>query len=70
MVGGRPVLRYEITGTISNGLGIGYLLTVVETEGRFNQVLGWSLRSEFPNAKQELADLANGLHELPGTPAH
>jgi hypothetical protein len=62
-VGGRPALRYEIFGTISNGLRIGYLLTVVETEHRFSQVLGWTLRSEFTDRKSDLGDLATGLRE-------
>lgn len=63
IVGGRPALRYEIFGTISNGLRIGYLLTVVETEHRFSQVLGWTLRSEFAARKDELGALADGLRE-------
>jgi hypothetical protein len=62
-VGGRPALRYDIFGTIDNGLRIGYLLTVVETQHRFSQVLGWTLRSEFDTHKDELGALANGLRE-------
>lgn len=64
-IGGRPALRYEITGTVSNGLRISYLLTIVETEQRFTQVLAWSLRSQFAASKDELSRLAEGLRELP-----
>lgn len=64
-IGGRPALRYEITGTVSNGLRISYLLTIVETDQRFTQVLAWSLRSQFAASKDEFARLAEGLRELP-----
>lgn len=65
-VNNHPALQYEITGThTASRVNVGYILTVEETETRYNQVLSWALRSKFNAHKEELATLANGLSEIP-----
>jgi hypothetical protein len=63
-VNGRPALRYEITGTARLGIRFGYVVTIVETETRFNQVLGYTFESLLPASRTQLAAAANGLHEV------
>lgn len=63
-INGNPAVRYELTGSF-NGIRIGYVVTVVETATRFNQILGWTARSQFDKSKGDLGKLAGGLKEVP-----
>jgi hypothetical protein len=68
-LGEFPALRYEITGTTDKGVRLGYVLTVVETKGYFNQVLSWTMKSQFATYKLKMGELANGVHERAAAPA-
>jgi hypothetical protein len=61
---GHPALRYEITG-ISNGLRMAFQVTIIQTETRFTQVVGSSIRSQFADHKQEFEKVGKTLKELP-----
>lgn len=61
---GNPALRYEITG-ISNGLRMAFQVTIIQTETRFTQVVGSSLRAQFADHKQEFEKVGKTLKELP-----
>ena len=63
-VNGRPALRYEITGTGRVGIKVGYVVTIIETETRFNQVLGYTFGSRFPGSRPRLTAVAYGLREV------
>jgi hypothetical protein len=67
-VGGNPAIRYEITGISSGKLRMGFLLTIIQTETRFTQVIGSCLRVEFSDRKQEFANIAATLKEIPPKP--
>jgi hypothetical protein len=68
-LGEFPALRYEITGTTNKGLRLAYVLTVVETKGHFNQVVSWTVNSQFATYKHKMGELANGVHEMAAAPA-
>ncbi|HEY1205748.1 MAG: hypothetical protein ABSH46_16850 [Bryobacteraceae bacterium] len=61
---GRPALRYEMTVTGGLGIGMGYVVTNVETETLFIQVVATTIGSRFPETKARLAAVANGLREV------
>ena len=65
-VAGHSAVRFEITGISSNGLRMGFLLTIIQTETRFNQVIGCCLRTRFADRKDEFVKIAANLKELPG----
>jgi hypothetical protein len=67
-LGDRPALRYEITGTSAKGLRLAYVVTVVETKAHFNQVVSWTLNSQFAANRQDMGELANGVHEVAAAP--
>jgi len=67
-VNGRSALRYEIAGTGRLGMGVGYVITIVETETRFNQVVGYVFRAQLPLSRTHLASLASGLREVTAPP--
>ena len=65
---GNPAIRYEITGISTNGLRMAFQVTIIQTETRFSQVIGSSLRSRFTDRKEEFAKVAGSLKELPAKP--
>lgn len=52
-VNGNAATQYQIDGTIS-GINVTYLHTTVETPERYNQVLAWTLPSDFEKNKAEM----------------
>jgi hypothetical protein len=64
-VNGMPAIQYEIQGVRPSGLKLHYLLTVVETDRFYAQVMGWSTESKFEGAKAALAEAPQGLREKP-----
>jgi hypothetical protein len=64
VVNGRRAVRYTITGNGRLGVKFGYLVTIIETETRFNQVIGYTLASRLPSSKPRLTAVAYGLREV------
>ncbi len=67
LVNGHPTLRYEVTGTSSLGIKVGYVIAVVETETRFNEVAAFVDQSQLPGHRASLGNLAYGLREIAAT---
>jgi hypothetical protein len=68
-ISGNPAIRYEITGISSGGLRMGFLVTIIQTETRFTQVIGSCVRAQFSDRKDEFAKIAATLKEIPAKPA-
>ncbi len=62
-VNGQEALRFQIRGIV-DGMRVVYVLTVLETQSRFNQVLGWTSNSKLADNKQRLESLPKGVKEL------
>lgn len=58
-----PAIVFEITGIGTNGLRMAFLLTVIETDSRYNQVIGSCLRTDFERHKATFASIARTLKE-------
>ena len=67
-IGDHPAIRYEITGISSNGMRMAFLVTVIQTETRFNQVVGSCMRVNFADHKADFVKVAETLKELPPKP--
>jgi hypothetical protein len=63
--GGNPAIRYEITGISSNGMRMAFLVTIVQTETNFNQVIGSCLRGTLADHRAEFEKAAETVKELP-----
>lgn len=61
-IGGRPALQYELTGTIDL-VNIGYVVTYVEGENGFHQVIAWTMKSKLASKKQKLKDVVKTFKE-------
>jgi len=64
-VSGNPAIRYEITGISSGGLRMAFLLTIIQTDTRFTQVIGSCIRSAFSDRKQEFENITATMKEVP-----
>lgn len=59
-IGGLPSVQHEIRGAVQ-GAQIVYLNTTVEGPDHFVQLLGWSVRSQWPSYEPELLDIVESM---------
>lgn len=62
-VGNRPALQYTVRGTVDN-IKVVYLVTVVETQTNFHQILTWTLNSRFDQNWHTLDEVTQSFKEL------
>jgi hypothetical protein len=63
-VNGKPAIRVSATGTQSNGMRRGYVMTFVDTDGKFVEVVGITGASAFQAEQQSMADMAGRVKVL------
>jgi hypothetical protein len=63
-VNGKPAIRVSAQGTQSNGVRRGYVMTFVDTDGKFVEVIGISSASAFQAEQQLMADMAGRVKVL------
>ena len=63
-VGGRTVFRCVVSGTVSNGTLITYLLTVVQGETEIATLNSWTTSANFENQKASLEALTAAITGL------
>jgi hypothetical protein len=57
-VNGKPAIRVSAEGTQNNGIRRGYILTFVDTDGMFVEVVGIANASAFKAEQQTITDMA------------
>lgn len=68
-INGKEAVRYQIDGTADN-VKVTYLLTLMETESRYLQVIAWSLPEQLTKNRPVLESVTASVRELkPATPA-
>jgi hypothetical protein len=63
-VNGKPAIRVSAMGTQSNGVRRGFVMTCVDTDGRFVEVVGIAAASAFQAEQQLMADMAGRVKVL------
>jgi hypothetical protein len=63
-VNGKPAIRVSATGTQTNGIRRGYIMTFVETDGKFVEVAGIANASALEAEQQSMADMAGRVKVL------
>jgi len=63
-VNGKPAIRVSAEGTQNNGIRRGYVLTFVDTDGMFVEVVGIANASAFKAEQQTIADMAGKVKIL------
>lgn len=61
-INGNPALQYEVRGEINN-VNIVYLHTTVETDEHFQQIIAWTVQSEYDKQKDTLQDIIQSFKE-------
>jgi len=75
-VNGKPAIRISAEGTQSNGLRRGFVMTFIDTDGFFLELVGIANASAFKAEQQTIADMAGrvkilvaaGAESTPQTP--
>ncbi|HEX2259047.1 MAG TPA: hypothetical protein VHJ40_04815 [Actinomycetota bacterium] len=66
---GKPAIRYEIQGVAEN-VRVVYLMTLMETDSRFLQVIAWSLPDRLSENRPILEDVTASIRETrPASPS-
>ena len=66
---GKPAIRYEIRGVAEN-IRVVYLMTLMETDSRFLQVIAWSLPDRLSENRPILEDVTASIRETrPASPS-
>jgi len=71
-IGGKPAVRISVVGTASNQMRAGYLITILESEGSYVEVMGRTDASSFAKETPVLGAFATALKIMPAaapTPA-
>src|SRR5262245_27752858 len=63
-VNGKSAIRVSAMGTQSNGVRRGYIMTFVDTDGKFLEVVGISNASGFQSEQQSMSDMAGRVKVL------
>ena len=63
-VNGQPAVQFELNGEIDK-IKISYLVTVVETDGNFTQLLFWTLQSQMDAKRDMFLQATDTFKELP-----
>ncbi|MBK6513313.1 MAG: hypothetical protein IPG04_04115 [Polyangiaceae bacterium] len=61
-IGGRPAVQYELTGSVDL-INIGYLVTFVDGQKGYHQVIAWTMKSMLSDKKKKLADVTETFRE-------
>lgn len=68
-INGKQAVRYQIDGTADN-VKVTYLLTLLETDSRYLQVIAWSLPERLTKNRPVLESITASVREIkPATPA-
>ncbi|WIV19190.1 hypothetical protein QPK24_23230 [Paenibacillus polygoni] len=62
-VNGQPAVQYELSGEIDK-IKISYLITLVETEGNFTQLLFWTLQNQMDEKRDMFINAASTFKEV------
>lgn len=66
---GKPAIRYEVQGTAEN-VRVVYLMTLMETESRFLQVIAWSVPDRLNENRPILEKVTASIREVrPASPS-
>jgi hypothetical protein len=68
-VNGNTAIRVSAEGTQSNGMRRGYIMTFIDTDGMFVQVVGIASASAFQAEQKTMADMAGRVKVLAATGA-
>jgi hypothetical protein len=63
----HPALQYTVRGVVEN-IKVVYLITVVETNTSFHQILTWTLHSRFDQNWHTLDEVTQSFREISSTP--
>ena len=62
-INGNPAVQYELSGEIDK-IKISYLITLVETDGNFTQLLFWTLQNRMDEKRDMFINAANTFKEV------
>lgn len=62
-VNGQPALQFELRGEIEK-IKIGYIITIVETDKSFSQILFWTLQNRMDQKRATYLELADTFKEI------
>ncbi|CAM3426141.1 hypothetical protein [Marinicrinis lubricantis] len=62
-IDGHPAVQFNLNGTVQ-GVDIGYLITIIETDRDFHQVVSWSTGSNYGNHEEEFKNIASSFVAL------
>jgi hypothetical protein len=62
-INGQPALQFELSGEVDK-IKISYLLTLVETDGNFNQLLFWTLQNRMDDKREMFIEAASTFTEV------
>ncbi len=68
-IGGKPAVRASVLGTQASGMRAGYLVTVVDSDSMYVELMGRSDASSFPKETAALAAFGNALKTSATPPA-
>jgi hypothetical protein len=68
-IGGKPAVRISVVGTASNQMRAGYLITILESEGSYVEVMGRTDASSFAKETPVLGAFATALKIMPAAAA-
>jgi hypothetical protein len=63
-VNGKPAIRISAEGTQENGVRRGFVMTFLDTDGVFVEILGMAALSAFKTEQQTMADMAGRVRIL------
>lgn len=59
-VNGYPAIQYVLSGTVDK-VNVTYLLTYVDGENNYGQILCWSLKSKYQDAEDEFKEITQSV---------
>ena len=62
-VNGQPAVQFELSGEIDK-IKISYLITLVETDGNFTQLLFWTLQSRMDEKRDMFINASSTFKEI------
>lgn len=62
-VNGKKALQFEVQGEV-NKIKAAYIVTIVETDKNFHQIMSWTLQSRYEKNKAELLDVVSSFKEV------
>lgn len=62
-INGNKALQFELSGEVEK-IKVSYLITIIDAEKHFHQVLTWTLMDKFNEYKGEYSDIVNTFKEM------